>query len=113
MMKKELPVFLVVGGLTVAVDFLVYHALLAWSPMPVGWSKAIGFMAGTAFAYVANRYWTFNHQAHPTGSHWRFMALYAATLGANVVINTLTLKHLPASQQMVQVAFVAATGVSP
>ena len=80
--------------------------------MPVGWSKAIGFMAGTAFAYVANRYWTFNHQAHPTGSHWRFMALYAATLGANVVINTLTLKHLPASQQMVQVAFVAATGVS-
>ena len=70
------------------------------------------FHGGTAFAYVANRYWTFNHQAHPTGSHWRFMALYAATLGANVVINTLTLKHLPASQQMVQVAFVAATGVS-
>ena len=74
MMKKELPVFLVVGGLTVAVDFLVYHALLA-CPMPVGWSKAIGFMAGTAFAYVANRYHsTIRHiRQAVTGVSWRSM----------------------------------------
>jgi len=112
MIKKELPVFLLVGCLTVVVDFLTYRALLVWSPLPLGAAKGIAFVAGTVFAYIANQFWTFNHVESSKGSWWRFILLYSMTLGANVIINSVTLAHMTPNPHAVQVAFVIATGVS-
>lgn len=112
MIRKELLVFLVVGTLTVLVDYACYN-LLRWVPsMPVAVAKGLGFLAGTVFAYFANKAWTFGHAPAQAGSAARFALLYASTLAANVAINGAVLHGLGDSPWIRQVAFVAATGVS-
>lgn len=113
MMRRELQVFLIVGVLTVLVDFATYHALLWQWPASVGLAKAVGFLTGTVFAYFANRFWTFGHRTAAPGSVVRFGVLYALTLGVNVAVNAVVLHQLPqASPWSTHVAFVMATGTS-
>jgi len=76
MIKRELGVFLVVGSLTVLFDFMTYRGLVWTSWLGIDLAKALGFLAGTLFAYFANRLWTFGHQEHAPGSSWRFALLY-------------------------------------
>ena len=112
MIRRELAVFLVVGSLTVAVDFVTYR-VLAWSGLlGTDSAKAVGFLAGTLFAYFANRFWTFGAQRPVAGSQWRFVLLYTATLGANVLVNAAALRLLGPAPARVALAFLVATGVS-
>ena len=111
MIRKEARIFLVVGTLTVLVDFLVYHLFL-WVGGAYALAKATGFIGGTIFAYFVNRRWTFGHTQHLPNSAVRFALLYAATLGANVIINAGVLKITLASPWGVHIAFLVATGVS-
>lgn len=112
MIKRELVIFLVVGTLTVFVDFATYSSLTQIKVMEVNIAKAIGFSAGALFAYFANRCWTFGHQLHAEGNAWRFSALYVSTLGANVFINSLALRLFVDITSAIQVAFLLATVVS-
>ena len=112
MIKRELAIFLIVGVSTVLVDFILYRGLIGFQVMEVDMAKAAGFLVGTLFAYFANRFWTFGHNPHVPGSVWRFSALYASTLGANVLINALALKLLADMAIAIQLAFLLATGVS-
>jgi putative flippase GtrA len=112
MIKRELAVFLVVGSLTVLIDFLTYRGLVWTGWMSVDLAKAAGFLTGTLFAYFANKVWTFGHKEHAPGSVWRFVLLYAITLGANVLVNAGCLELLSTMSIAVPVAFLIATGVS-
>ena len=112
MIKRELVIFLIVGASTVLVDFMTYRGLIEFQVMEVDMAKATGFLVGTLLAYFANRFWTFGHKSHIPGSAWRFSALYASTLGANVLINALALKLLSDTAVAFQLAFLLATGVS-
>lgn len=116
MIRRELGIFLIVGSLTVLVDFAIYRTLL-WSAalninVNIDIAKATGFIAGTLLAYFANRFWTFGHKSPAAGSAWRFVVLYASTLAANVVINSLALNLFSDSTAAIQLAFLVATGVS-
>ena len=105
--------FLVVGGITVLIDYLSYRLLLLAGLEPVGLAKSLGFIAGTAFAYVANRSLTFAAQGQPVfGTLWRFGVLYLLTLAANVLVNGLLLQALESRSYAVQLAFIAATATS-
>jgi putative flippase GtrA len=110
--KREAGIFLIVGGLTVLLDFLTYRALVWTTWTGIDAAKAIGFLTGTVFAYFANRAWTFGSARHASGSAPRFIVLYALTLGANVLVNALTLSAGKGIAGIVEVAFVLATGVS-
>lgn len=112
MIKRELVIFLIVGASTVLVDFITYRGLIDFQVMEVDMAKATGFLVGTLFAYFTNRFWTFGQKSHKPGSAWRFSALYASTLGANVLINALALKLLADMAVAFQLAFLLATGVS-
>ena len=105
MIKRELAIFLVVGASTVLVDFISYRGLIGFQVMEVDMATAISFLMGTIFAYFANRFWTFGHNPHVSGSGWRFSALYASTLGANVLTNALALKLLDDMAIAIQIAF--------
>lgn len=112
MIKRELLLFLIVGSLTVLIDFLTYRGLV-WSAMvSVDIAKGSGFLVGTLFAYFANRFWTFGHSAHHPGSPWRFGFLYLITLGANVIVNALVLQLLLDARAAVPLAFLFATATS-
>jgi putative flippase GtrA len=112
MIKRELSIFLIVGSLTVLVDFTVYRGLVSLQLLNVDIGKAVGFLAGTVFAYFANRFWTFGHKSASSGSAWRFIVLYAVTLVVNVYINALALDVLAGLALAVKVAFLVATGMS-
>jgi putative flippase GtrA len=112
MIKCELVIFLIVGVSTVLVDYISYRGLIGFQVMEVDMAKATGFLVGTLFAYFANRFWTFGHKPHAPGSAWRFSALYASTLGANVLINALALRLLADVAAEIQLAFLLATGAS-
>ncbi len=112
MLKKELPVFIIVGLLTVLVDFLVYRLLVIFDIANVDLAKAIGFVAGTVFAYFANRFWTFSHKEHAPGSPWKFVVLYGCSLVVNVWVNAGALNVFGQRTGAVQIAFLIATAVS-
>ncbi|MDN0076836.1 GtrA family protein [Crenobacter sp. SG2303] len=112
MIKRELAIFLVVGATTVLVDFVTYRGLIRLDVMAVDMAKAIGFLVGTLFAYFANRFWTFGHKSHAPGNACRFVVLYASTLAANVLINSLALKVVANTFAAIQLPFLLATGVS-
>lgn len=112
MIRRELSLFLIVGSLTVLIDFLVYRGLVLIDIMDVDTAKGIGFLTGTLFAYFANRFWTFGHQTYATGSVWRFVLLYFSTLMTNVTVNALALNALADAIVAVQIAFLLATAVS-
>lgn len=111
---KELGIFLIVGTLTVIVDYVTYRGLVAALGADVDLAKAVGFVSGTVFAYFVNRFWTFGGRQHAAGSAARFIVLYGTTLAINVLINRAGLEILRSldSAVSVPVAFVAATGVS-
>jgi putative flippase GtrA len=112
MIRRELGIFLVVGSLTVLIDYLTYRSLVWAQLLDVDAAKGVGFVTGTVFAYFANRFWTFGHKQHAAGSAWRFALLYAVTLSANVGINALALDALADLPGTIQFAFLIATGVS-
>lgn len=111
MIKRELSIFLAVGCLTVALDFMVYRGLTYFLLCDSSLAKAIGFISGCIFAYFANRFWTFKQQNTRSGSLWRFTLVYAAGLIANVLINQGILSSWD-SPAVLYVAFLVATGVS-
>ncbi len=106
----EVGRFLIVGGTTVAIDLASYRMLL-WFGLAVALAKGLGFIAGTIFAYHANRLWTFAAE----GGRRRFvgfLALYAITLGVNVGVNGGALLLLGGGELALASAFLAATGAS-
>ncbi|KVD19228.1 hypothetical protein WI81_06905 [Burkholderia ubonensis] len=109
--KREALIFLIVGTLTVGIDFLSYTLLLRVG-VPYAFAKATGFVVGTVFAYLANRRWTFGHRQHAPGSVLRFATLYMLTLVANVLVNHFVLLIAVERSWAVRLAFLAATGVS-
>jgi putative flippase GtrA len=91
---------------------MTYRGLIHFQVMEFDMAKATAFLVGTIFAYFANRFWTFGHKSQERGTAWRFSALYASTLGANVLINAVALKLLTDTAVAFQLAFLLATGVS-
>jgi putative flippase GtrA len=95
MIRRELAIFLIVGTLTVIIDFLTYRGLSWAQLLDMNSAKGLGFLTGTLFAYFANRFWTFGHKAHAAGSVWRFIIVYSFTLAANVLVNAFLIAWLP------------------
>lgn len=112
MIRKELTIFLIVGVLTVLVDYLSYRGIAGSGLLETSPAKVTGFLAGTVFTYFANRRWTFGARTHAAGSARRFAVLYTLTLLVNVSVNAIMLKVLSSQLYAVQGAFVIATGLS-
>jgi putative flippase GtrA len=102
--------FLLVGGTTVAIDFVVY-VLLHRLGLPLTPAKTVSFVVATVCAYVFNRTFTFGARG---GTHvaLRFTLLYAAALLCNVGVNAVMLSQLPEGRVGIVVAFLCAQAVS-
>jgi putative flippase GtrA len=117
--KRELGIFLIVGLLTVGIDFLIYRGFIYLQPFgldSINIAKAFSFISGTIFAYFANRFWTFKQQTTGTGSVLRFVMVYILGLVANIAINYLCIEWFSspaiALEYTLLIGFILATGVS-
>ena len=112
LIKREVYVFLVVGTLATIVDFAVYSLLTNLGNISFSSAKTISFIAGTLFAYVANKNWTFQHKKKVTNSLVRFFVLYLFTLFINVYFNSIFLTILREVPRNFELAFVLSTAIS-
>ena len=60
--KVELMRFLIIGGLSTILNYLVFLALLHGLNFNYLIANALGFIAGVGFGYPFNKKWTFGHQ---------------------------------------------------
>lgn len=131
MLKKQIIVFIILGILTVIIDYIVYNSLLYTlrdkeiSDLYIDiFPKALGFLSGTIFAYFANKYITFKNQKYYGKTLFKFITLYIMTLLINVLVNSSTINILYLinieSNSVIKIdvndiylfAFLAATGFS-
>ena len=56
---REIIVYIIVGGLTTLVNWLVYAALVEGLHWGITASNAAAWIAAVAFAYIANKVWVF------------------------------------------------------
>ena len=122
MLKKQLIFFLILGIFAVLVDYITYKSLLYFlrnEEISNGnledFSKGIGFLSGTLFAYFANKYITFKSQKYKGRALLRFMLLYSTTLFINVYSNASSislLNFISKNGDIYLLAFLFATAVS-
>lgn len=81
------------GIANVGVDLSVYSGLLfAGAPIPV--AKGVAFVCGTAFAYWANKNWTFRAGKGNPKQFAAFATLYAVSMALNVGANSAIIAML-------------------
>ena len=93
------------------IDFTAYRLLL-YLDSPTAIAKGLGFVAGTIFAYFANKLWTFNRAKGGTNVFSMFIALYITTLAVNVGVNSGVIQILGEEEIFMTLAFFMATGTS-
>lgn len=112
MVRRELTLFLIVGSVSILLDFLIYSSIAHSTAIHVGVAKGTSFLVGTVFTYFANRFLTFGHTKHQEGSTWRYGILYLLTLNVNVTVNAVALRLFSDPQLSTPLAFLSATGIS-
>jgi len=108
---KEIRYFLIIGILTVLIDYLVYFLSRKFF-INISQAKAFGFISGTVFAFLANRNITFKNHNNIWRHLYKFLILYSGTLFINVTINNSLLNWLSDFQYKVQLSFLIATSTS-
>jgi putative flippase GtrA len=102
-----------VGLLAVALDALTYRLMITMLITP--WAKGLSFLAGAGFAYVANKWFTFQARRVSVGEGLRFGLFYACTLALNVAVNGWVLRQWPEGFWVISApvaGFLVATGCS-
>lgn len=86
-MAAPLPRFLIVGGLSTVINYLVFLALFSNGWLDYVAASAVGFLSGVAFGYVLNKRWTFGVKAPSTpGIVVRYLAVYLASLCMGLMV---------------------------
>ena len=110
-MRGSLGRFILVGGTTVLIDAVVYQLELLGG-VPHGPAKALSFIAGAVFAYLANWRYTFRGQHH-RWSLVAFVGVYLCALALNVGANAAVLALIGDERAWkVLLGFLVATGLS-
>lgn len=81
--------FLIVGGISTAMNYAVFFILLGLS-MQYQWASACGFMAGVIVGFPLNKAWTYRASSTMTTSvFYSYIAVYLASLIINVAAITM------------------------
>lgn len=107
-LKGELLRFALVGGIAVAIDGAAYLLLnhgAGWDP---AWSKRLSFALGALWAFVANKWFTFQHPGLSLHEPLLFALVYAVGWTLNSLAHDLVYRFRPIDW----LAFLVATGIS-
>jgi putative flippase GtrA len=113
-LRLQIIRFAVIGGLSVAIDGLVYvmlHARLGHNQ-----GKAISYIVGMIFGFFGNKFWTFESTQKSAREPILYAMFYLFTLTVNVVLNSACLDWITRSGAQENVsqalAFLIATGTT-
>tara|TARA_Y100000748_G_scaffold303112_1_gene307311 strand:+ start:2153 stop:2557 length:405 start_codon:yes stop_codon:yes gene_type:complete len=100
--------FLIVGVTTVLIDYIFYF-FLYFIGFSTSISKGISFIIGAIFAYVANKYFTFNQAKFSNLGIFQFCVLYFISLTINVYLNEFLLHAMSNLIFKFELSFIIAT----
>ncbi len=103
--------FLIVGMTTVFIDYIFYYCLFLIG-ITTDISKGVSFIIGAIFAYVANKYFTFNYYEYSNRSILFFCILYLISLTVNIYTNEFFLRSLSNLIFNFEISFIVATMIS-
>lgn len=109
--SKQLFKFLLIGSITVLIDFTTYRGMVVFNPN-VSFAKSLGFALGTGFSFFANRNITFKVINDFCSHLIKFALLYLISMLINVLINGISLDFFSKSDIKVQISFILATLIS-
>lgn len=107
-LKREIPRYLLVGGMAVAIDAGGYALFVHTGLLTPSWAKRVSFVMGSVWAFFMNKYYTFEQKELRLGEPFLFAAVYAAGWLFNSVSHDLVL----AWTGIKTIAFLIATGIS-
>ncbi len=94
---KRVILFLIIGGINTAVDYLVFTAAELATPLPIEYSQACGYIAGIISSFILNQAFTFRdaEKSNSVIKIVRFILVNAVSLGVSMYgIKLLTLLGL-------------------
>ena len=118
-LHRQIKCFIVIGISATLLDFALYwwwHRYLTYSA-----AKALSFLCGSIFAYLLNKFVTFQQKQHSNVEVLKFATLYGSTLVANVAANSSSIAFckflFPTiwsnyAHLIILFSFILATGVS-
>lgn len=112
--RKQIARFLVIGGLSVLTDLIVYLLFVRIGTGP-HLAKAVSYVSGMVIGFVGNKLWTFESSRRSVAEPITYALLYVGTLVVNVLVNGACLEALngrlshPIDQGL---AFLVATGLT-
>ena len=112
-MTRQLLKFFVVGILTVIADYLTYIWLISVG-VDLTPAKATAFITGSIFAFIANKYYTFQKKGLLNNNQVpKFVLIYLSSLIVNTFVNTALLGLQSGNSEIkIKIAFVVSTSLS-
>lgn len=107
-LKRELLRFLVVGGIAVLIDGTTYYLFVEYGILDPSWGKRISFALGAVWAFIMNKYYTFEQKTFRKREPLLFTIVYLAGWFFNSVTHDVVLRFF----EIKKLAFLVATGVS-
>lgn len=107
-MIRHLNKFLIVGLLTILIDYVTYILLLAIN-IQINFSKGLSFCIGAVFSYFANAIFTFEYKKTISNSIYKFILIYLLSLNLNLFINLKVINFLEDFKSNFLIAFFIAT----
>nr|WP_294494720.1 GtrA family protein [uncultured Mediterraneibacter sp.] len=95
-LKKELFTYLVSGGITTAVNYMLYLALM-WAGVPYLIANSIAWVGAVLTAYALNRLWVFRSKKQMGAELASFAALRFITLVLENALLWLLISRLDAA----------------
>ena len=87
---REIILYLIFGGLTTVVSFVVYYAIL-WAGMHYLAAQVISWAAAVAFAFVVNKCFVFEDRDNTPGALLRQIGQFVSVRIASGVLETALL----------------------
>ena len=110
--KKEIITFLIIGTLTVLIDYFFYNFFYFVLNLSISLSKGLSFVLGAIFSYYGNNTWTFSNNLIIGFNVLSFIVLYLTSLSINIYINNQLLSNFPNQFMIYQFAFLFSTIIS-
>ena len=108
-LNNELFRFLIVGIITVLLDFIFYYLILSINLFDHEIAKGVSFVIGLIFAFFANKKWTFRSFKKSIKEYWKFLLLYSFSLIINIFTNSFFLIILKFTIYKLAISFLIAT----
>ena len=109
--KNQIFRFIIIGLISVLLDFVSYLILFSYLNFDIIISKGISFIIGSLFSYFGNKNYTFNSSSSKV-KFFRFFILYIFTLYINTYSNSYFIFIFSEFEFYFYVAFLLSTFIS-